>query len=1137
MDEGITAPAVQRYLNQATLPDEPWTERVERGLVITKISLGLGGRSVYHAVTDDVAIDLGAMPFDYVLLNARPGPQPPPMLIHCGHVVVCFTLTPRAIDEALALTTLAREGGVSVLPLPTKVDLQGGPLFESAWQVVQSLFSPPPDIRISYSPDYSYSDALAALVEPSGSGGLRAQFERLVEELTHGAVTTLDSVAVVHQPNYEVWAEWLGALIGRWGLRVPVLGLAEYLEITPVDLRAGTARSAVLLLGPAVPELVPRHQAPSGRGLFSVLLEADKPGQSSSVGTVIDLRGLDEAGALAEVQERLGLPRSASAVRAEQWAARYPGNPVSGNLPERNQEFVGREVQLAEIRRLLDPGWSGAGECLVYGEEASGKSELVVEFAHRFGHAYDSAHWIHAADVYDAREGLRQFAEILDVPAKGDAVAALLRHLASPESSRWLLIFDDVDDPATLEGLIPAGRHGHVIITSRKIEAWAGRFDRGVEASTMTADEAAHVLGSRQTPLGRIDADTVARTVGHRPLALSMVKAWFALSTGDDLSRNRFATVVEQFLWTYTQVESELRREAAESTEHGVMVEMMLRLLANRPLGVKALWLLELCGFAAADGLPLRLLRSSVSRAYAAEVLPLDHGDELTLDVMLRTVHQHRLATLRFGPTGALRMHRVTAALIRARMSNEAVLERRGQVLTMLAWYAPTDIEGAGAAQFAELVKHLEPAGALLSTDEMVRSWVVNQVRYQYLLGDRSSWLRGRAIGLAALELWSGHQADLQPHLLNDLRIQLANLARALGEHATAFTLTQLALQQLSSAGSRHPLRYIAAQAHAADLRVLGDFDEAYRWDQLAYEGMLETLGPEHAWTGRQMNNLALSLALSGHPHAAAELAGIRIRERLLLYGEADPAVWRTVVTAGVLLRALGRYNEAYDLQRRGLAAIARSLDRAGRRSLLALRLATGVATSERLLGRPYEALATDLETFEELRALAGEANIYTVLCRAGLAADLHARGESMGAVVHGRAVLAALAAQRREHPYTYAAGANLACYLSAVGDAEQAFALANESFNGLHDQLGARHPYTLLAASTFANQTLDEDPASALNLDRMVHDNLNELFGAQHPWVVAAAANLTDTRHLLARSPRGEQENRHALEIEILGY
>ncbi|QFY13100.1 hypothetical protein GBF35_46905 [Nonomuraea phyllanthi] len=1148
LDEDPEAPALRRYLSRF-LPGRP-RDPVTAGpgaWAGMEIPIGSGGRKLHHAVLDGQELG-AAVPYDYVLVNLRCAARPSAIILECDSAVLCFRFSPHGIEEAAALARETELGGTPVLPLPTMVFQANQELLRAARQRARTGFGRDIEIEVPYDADASFSDDLAVTTEPPSSGtGQRAAYERLVESLTGGAVTTLRHVSVVYVPGYDVWGEWIGAQVDLWGVRVEAIARPDYINRTPVDLLSGDEHTAVLFVGPSDEptglELQRRrNQRPPlpGRGLTRVLVDDHlEAGPDDGDGMEIDLRGMHAAEAATELQARLGVCGSFVSGGEGPGAVRFPGKPqVLVELPPREESFTGRQSLLSELRAGLGPRWDGTGRCVVHGAEGRGKSALVLEFAYRFRGAYDIVHWVNGEDVFAARGGLQRLADALDLPAREDAVTALKEHLATPAAGRWLLIVDDVDRPETIEGLIPEGTYGHVITTSRSA-GWPEGFT-AVEVRQLSPGEAIDLLTSGDELLSLTAATKIAAAVGYLPLAVHMARAWLERELSSTQRPRRSiedlrTVTVERFLFTFGRIRRELQLQRRPDDVHSVLVELMLDLLRGVPGATGAPWLLQAMTFVSAEGVPLDLVHSTASRDFAVSLID-DYGDGFMVDALLRLLHEHALARVEPGPRGRLRLHRVTAEIVRAGMSKELVAERRRQTLTLLARHAPAETEGPEAGRFAELGRHVFTSGALASLDEMVQRWIIGQVRYLFLQGDRSSWDKAVTIGDRALANWTAPGVQVKSELLNGLRMQVANAYRALDRPDVAHGLSQRALQELSGARRVHPLRYVAAQVHGADLRAVGDFDEAYHWDSVAWEGMTRMFGPDHEWTSKALNGLALSASLNGKPHRAYELARQRMDRRRAVYGESDLGLLRTVLTAGVLLRDLGRYRDSYDLVRAGLEQLATRSAKGDPRNLLLLRLEHSLAAADRMLGRSFEALARDRETFEELRSLVGGQHLYTLLCQSGIAADLHARGDHAGAADHARRVAAGLAAMRAEHPFAHAAQVNLATYLKAGGQAAEARELAASAHQALRRRLGLRHPYTMAAAVTLANQLVDSEPAAALELEARAHDHLARIFGLEHPRVIAVRENLTNTRRRQVGHPGADTGVRNDLEIEIIG-
>ena len=196
-------------------------------------------------------------------------------------------------------------------------------------------------------------------------------------------------------------------------------------------------------------------------------------------------------------------------------------------MPARNADFTGRGATLELLRDKL----AGGGVAVVlaqalYGLGGVGKTQLALEYAHRFMADYDLVWWVPSERAEEISLSLAELARKMGLKV-GDNVAeaaeAALEELRRDTTPHWLLIFDNADDPKQLEPYLPTGS-GHVLITSRN-QAWTHAAEP-LEVDVFTRDESvAHLL--RHVPeLDPADANRVAEALGHLPLAVEQASAW-----------------------------------------------------------------------------------------------------------------------------------------------------------------------------------------------------------------------------------------------------------------------------------------------------------------------------------------------------------------------------------------------------------------------------------------------------------------------------------------------------------------------------------------------------------------------------------------------------------------------------------
>src|ERR1700735_3624134 len=202
---------------------------------------------------------------------------------------------------------------------------------------------------------------------------------------------------------------------------------------------------------------------------------------------------------------------------------------VWGNVPQRIKNFTGRDEVLEQLRQAVSGQVTVVLPHALQGMGGVGKTALAIEYAHRYGPEYDLVWWIPADQPALVRASLAGLAERLALPSavgkgiEGAAAAALEALRLGDPHARWLLIFDNADEPDELNEIIPRGP-GDVLITSR-----TPRWDvvaTKLEVNVFDRRESVAFLKKR-IPGGLSDseADELAEELGDLPLALEQAGA------------------------------------------------------------------------------------------------------------------------------------------------------------------------------------------------------------------------------------------------------------------------------------------------------------------------------------------------------------------------------------------------------------------------------------------------------------------------------------------------------------------------------------------------------------------------------------------------------------------------------------
>jgi hypothetical protein len=286
----------------------------------------------------------------------------------------------------------------------------------------------------------------------------------------------------------RAWAEWIAWQLEDEGYRVLIQAWDMPPGVNWTDLMQqgvqGAARTVAVLSASYLESVfcTAEWQAawradPLGEQRKLVVLriaDCDRPGLLAGVVSA-DLFGLGEAAAREVVRSAArgavtgrakppGAPGFPAGTRA---GVRFPGTlPRVWNVPPRNPHFTGRAADLASLRAQLG-GQRAVTVHAVHGMGGVGKTQTVIEYAYRHAACYDVVWWVNAERAAVVGGQFTALGQELGLPALtgDDAVAAVGRELRGRD--RWLLIFDNAEDPAQIRSLLPGGA-GDVLITTRR---------------------------------------------------------------------------------------------------------------------------------------------------------------------------------------------------------------------------------------------------------------------------------------------------------------------------------------------------------------------------------------------------------------------------------------------------------------------------------------------------------------------------------------------------------------------------------------------------------------------------------------------------------------------------------------------
>jgi hypothetical protein len=167
--------------------------------------------------------------------------------------------------------------------------------------------------------------------------------------------------------------------------------------------------------------------------------------------------------------------------------------------------FIGRDDELEQMKTILlsDLDSSDRKVLVVGGMGGIGKTQIAIRYAKRHHTSYSSVFWINATTESALRISLRRLApqilpgETVDQLDDDQLWVQISLWLSKLENSRWLLIFDNYDDPnqCQIEQYYPFVAHGSIIITTRQPDCVNGYQ---IKVRSMTNDEdSLNILATR----------------------------------------------------------------------------------------------------------------------------------------------------------------------------------------------------------------------------------------------------------------------------------------------------------------------------------------------------------------------------------------------------------------------------------------------------------------------------------------------------------------------------------------------------------------------------------------------------------------------------------------------------------------
>jgi tetratricopeptide (TPR) repeat protein len=805
---------------------------------------------------------------------------------------------------------------------------------------------------------------------------------------------------------------------------------------------------------------------------------------------------------------------------------------IWGGVPFRNPDFTGRESLLLTLQRSLESrSKTSVLPHALHGFGGVGKTQLAVEFAYRFADRYDLVWWIPAEQQSLVLQSLAELGRQLGLPVTEEFTQAanlVIEALSSPGGLRWLLVYDNANEPDDLAHLIPSFG-GHVIITSRN-PTWADVWD-AIKVDVFERTESVALVRKRNPGISLDDADRLAEEVGDLPLALDHAASW---QSATNMSVAEYLDLLEQH-------RSVLLAEGMPAT-YPVTIAAQVKLAVHRlqrdsPAVAQLLGMFAVFG---AEPISMDLLGRGKNSGIP-DPLGRTLGDPTPLGRVVRDLRRFGLAKV--DAEGRIQVHRLFQLVLRDVLSEEQKQQNRANVHRLFGAANPgyPDKDSTHTSH-AEIAPHVLSAALIDADFEGTRRVVLDQIRYLWVIGDHEG---SRRLGDAAVLAWLKRtdEPDLGPD--GELTLlasrHLANALLSLGINDRARDLAETALNRLRASprfGWDHEHTLSTASTVSAVQRVAGEFQKALELDTDSVGRCRRVFGDEDGETLRHQGNLAVNRRMLSDFDGAYELDDAIVRTLEETVSEHNRRLLFAQANLARDLYGLGRYAEALSLQERILPAHRGTMSDPNHPDVL---LATRtLAIALRKIGRYADAVRLARENYRNCTVRFKYDHQHSLAATMTYANSLRVVGELNEA--RGLA-LEAMTRYRRafgdKHPLTLTASINAAIILRGFGSLAEARQMDEITYADMVATLGREHGYTLCAASSLANDlALANETTAAQRLSAETLAVSRRSRGEMHPDTLLCAVNAGFDMVAVGDTAAGEAELSSAIKglTDLLG-
>ncbi|WP_283112136.1 tetratricopeptide repeat protein [Streptomyces halobius] len=747
-------------------------------------------------------------------------------------------------------------------------------------------------------------------------------------------------------------------------------------------------------------------------------------------------------------------------------AADLQAPPGLDNLPVRPDTFVGRARELER----LDAALSCAGQTViqaVHGLGGIGKSTLAAHWAATRPHGHAPVRWINADSSATVQQGLAGLATALQPAlAKALTAEALAERAAQwlATHTGWLIVLDNVNDPADITGLLARARSGRFLITSRLATAWTNATTV-LRLDILDPDESLDLftcITTAQHPERDLDgAAELCKELGHLPLAIEQAAAYLAQNP---------LTTPRAYLHLLVEHPAAMYRHGAATTPAERTIARIWNITLDRitELQPQAADLLRTLAWYAPENVPTTLTGPA---------------DPPTRNAALGLLTAYNMITPDLA-TGTLAVHRLVQALARTPDPDDP-------------HRPPTLIHQAREQATANL--HT----ALPTTWDTPATW--------------PTW-RTLLPHIDALTDHTTHDTDTPTTA--DILNRTGAFLDSQGQPARAVTHLHRALtDRVRVLGEDHPDTLASRNNLAGAYRAAGDLGRAIELYEQTLTDRVRVLGEDHPDTLASRNNLACAYESAGDLGRAIELYEQTLTDRVRVLGEDHPDTLISRNNLAYAYESAGDLGRAIPLYEQTLTDSVRVLGEDHPSTLI---FRNNLAGAYRAAGDLGRAIELDEQTLTDRVRVLGEDHPDTLTSRNNLAYAYQSAGDLGRAIpLYEQTLTDSVRVLGEDHPDTLASRNNLAYAYESAGDLGRAIELYEQTLTDRVRVLGEDHPSTLASRNRLAGAYESAgDLGRAIELYEQTLTDSVRVLGEDHPMTGTVRSNLA---HAVAERDGGE--------------